>query len=98
MPTSQDNEVIVLSCDEDAVMCQEAHIKNAYTTELLLTGILRQEIDLKEYPFDKACFPPGECVRANREKSNLIGWRQTLMTSPPSHIHFLLARAKNIAK
>ena len=27
----------------------------------------------------------------------LIGWRQTLTTSPPNHIRFLLVRAKKIA-
>ncbi len=42
-------------------------------------------------------FPLGEFVCANREKSNLIGWRQTLTTSPPNHIRFLLVRAKKIA-
>ena len=42
----------------------------------------------------KACFPLSECVRANREKCNLIGWRQTLTTSPLNHIRFLLVRAK----
>jgi hypothetical protein len=31
------------------------------------------------------------------KKSNLIGWRETLTSSPPNHIHFLLVRAKNIA-
>jgi hypothetical protein len=46
----------------------------------------------------KACFPLGGFVRANREKSNLIGWRQTLTTSPFNHICFSLVRAKNIAK
>jgi hypothetical protein len=35
----------------------------------------------------KAGLPLGEFVRANREKSNLIGWRL-----------FLLVRAKKIAK
>ena len=46
-----------------------------------------------------ACFPPGEFVRANGEnKSNLIGWRQTLTSSPPNHIHLLLIRAKKSAK
>jgi hypothetical protein len=29
-----------------------------------------------------------------KPKSNLIGWRQTLTTSPANHIHFLLIRAK----
>ncbi len=46
----------------------------------------------------KACFPLGEFFRANREKSNLIGWRQTLTTSPANHIRLLLVRAKKIAK
>ncbi len=46
----------------------------------------------------KAGFPLGEFVRANREKSNLIGWRQTLTTSPANHIRFLLVRANNFAK
>ncbi len=40
-----------------------------------------------------AGFPLGKFVRANREKSNLIGWRQTLTTSPANHIRFLLVRA-----
>ena len=46
----------------------------------------------------KACFPIDEFVRTNREKSNLIGWRQTLTISPANHIRFLLVRAKKIAK
>ena len=50
MPTSRDNDVIVLSCDEDTKMCQKANIENVYTAELLLSGILRQEIDLEQYP------------------------------------------------
>ncbi len=33
--------------------------------------------------------------KARTEKAtNLIGWRQTLTTSPPNHIRFLLVRAK----
>jgi hypothetical protein len=36
---------------------------------------------------------------ANIEKRNLIGWRQTLSTSPANHILlFFLVRAKKIAK
>jgi hypothetical protein len=41
----------------------------------------------------EACFPLGKIFRANREKSNLIGWRQTPTTSPANHIRFLLVRA-----
>ena len=40
----------------------------------------------------------GEFVRANKEKGNLIGWRQTLTTSPANHIHFLFVRANKFAK
>ncbi len=46
----------------------------------------------------KAGFPLGEFVRANGERSNLIGWRQTLTTSPANHIRFLLVRANKFAK
>ena len=46
----------------------------------------------------KAGFPLGEFVRANKEKSNLIGWRQTLTSSPANHIRFLLIRANKFAK
>ena len=40
----------------------------------------------------------GEFVRAQREKNNLIGWRQTLTTSPPNHIRFSLVHAKKIVE
>ncbi len=46
----------------------------------------------------KAGFPLDEFVRANREKSNLIGWRQTLTSSLANHIRFLLVRANKFAK
>ena len=46
----------------------------------------------------KAGFPLGEFVRANREKSNLSGWRRKLTTSPANHIRFLLVRANKFAK
>ena len=40
-------------------------------------------------------FCTSKFVHANREKSNLIGWRQTLTTSPPiTFAFFLLARKK----
>jgi hypothetical protein len=45
-----------------------------------------------------AGFPRGEFVCMNREKNNLIGWQQTLATSPPNHICFLLVHAKKITK
>ena len=47
----------------------------------------------KQAPFtSEAGFPLGEFVRANGEKSNVIGWRQTLTTLPANHIRFLLVR------
>ena len=59
-------------------------------------GSAGRVVDLK---LSKAGFPAlGEFVRANREKSNLIGWRQTLTTSPANHIRFLLVRANKFAK
>jgi hypothetical protein len=41
-------------------------------------------------------FSLDEFVRANKEKNNLIGWRQILTTSTPNRIHALLVRAKEI--
>jgi hypothetical protein len=46
----------------------------------------------------KSRFPPAEFVRAKRERSNLIRWRQTLTSSPANHIHFLLVRGKKITR
>jgi hypothetical protein len=36
----------------------------------------------------------GSCIREECFNLNLIGWGQTLTTSPPNHIHFSLIRAK----
>ena len=55
MPAAHDKDVIVLSCDEDENLCQ--HIEKVYTAELLLTGILRQELDLEQYPFLSISYP-----------------------------------------
>lgn len=38
-----------MSCDEDKEMCKKAHLQTVYTAELLLTGILRQQLDLEQY-------------------------------------------------
>ena len=48
---SRDCDVTVLSCDEDKKLCEKANVEKVYTAELLLTGILRQELDLEQYPF-----------------------------------------------
>ena len=53
-------------------------------------------LDVQESLSKRRVFSLDEFVRANREKSNLIGWRQTLTT--PIHIRFLLVRAKRIAQ
>jgi predicted nucleic-acid-binding Zn-ribbon protein len=55
-------------------------------------------LDVQENLNKRRLFSLGEFVRANREKSNLIGWRQTLTTSPANHIRFLLVRANKFAK
>lgn len=56
MPRINDNRVFVISCMEDRSVCKkplEAGIP-VVSAEILLTGILRQELDFEEYPF---CFP-----------------------------------------
>lgn len=56
MPRMNDNKVFVISCMEDRSVCKkplEAGIP-VVSAEIVLTGILRQELDFEEYPF---CFP-----------------------------------------
>ncbi len=66
-----------------------------YSNELILGHVVIECVDTGQF---KAGFPFGEFVRANREKSNLIGSRQTLTSSPANHTRFLLVRANKFAK
>ena len=63
IPKTIDDHVIIISCEED-----KAEVKNAvemgfeiHSAEILLTGILRQEIDLTQYPFSP--FTIGMCFQ-----------------------------------
>jgi hypothetical protein len=64
----------------------------------MITFLYRIALTISFELLSYAWFPLGEFVRANREKSNLIGWRQTLTTSPANHVHFLLVCAKREGK
>lgn len=51
MPRSKDDSVFVISCEEDKSVCKkplEAGIP-VVSAEILLTGVLRQELNLEEY-------------------------------------------------
>lgn len=53
MPRGKEDKVFVISCKEDRGVCKkplEAGIP-VVSAEVLLTGILRQELNLEEYPF-----------------------------------------------
>lgn len=53
MPRSKDDRVFVISCEEDRSVCKkplDAGIP-VVSAEVLLTGVLRQELNLEEYPF-----------------------------------------------
>ena len=53
MPRGKEDRVIVISCEEDRGVCKkplETGIP-VVSAEVLLTGILRQQLDLEEYPF-----------------------------------------------
>ena len=53
MPTKLEENLIVISCDEDRTACKSA--LNAgipvVSAEFVLTGILKQELNVKKYPF-----------------------------------------------
>lgn len=51
MPRSKDERAFVISCEEDKSVCKkplEAGIP-VVSAEVLLTGVLRQELNLEEY-------------------------------------------------
>lgn len=53
MPRSRENGVFVISCEDDRSVCRkpmEAGIP-VVSAEVLLAGVLRQELSLEEYPF-----------------------------------------------
>ncbi len=51
-PVSPGEKVIVISCEDDLSMCKEAMDAGVpvYSAELILGGVLKQELDLKSYP------------------------------------------------
>ena len=53
MPRNKDGRVLIISCEDDRSVCKkplEAGIP-VVSAEVLLTGVLRQELNLEEYPF-----------------------------------------------
>ena len=49
---SPGEKVIVIACEEDLAMCKDAMESGVpvHSTELILGGVLRQELELHEYP------------------------------------------------
>lgn len=57
-PVPPGDNVIIVSCEQDLSMCREAIDAGVpvHTTELILGGVLRQELDLKLYlPLFNGC-------------------------------------------
>ncbi len=54
MPRSKDDRVFVISCEEDRSVCKKPLAAGVpvVSAEVLLTGVLRQELNLEEYPFE----------------------------------------------
>jgi hypothetical protein len=56
-------------------------------------------IQLSDYNLTlKPVFHLANLFARTEKKSNLIGWRQTLTSSPANHIRFLLVRANKFDK
>ncbi|ESP05694.1 hypothetical protein LOTGIDRAFT_103252 [Lottia gigantea] len=52
LPKKKEDNMVIISCDEDKTLCQPA-ISNGIdivSSEFILTGILRQQIDIQSYP------------------------------------------------
>lgn len=57
LPTTKDDQTLIISCDQDLHTCNSALDAGLvlYTPELILSGALRQELDLKTYPLTCVC-------------------------------------------
>lgn len=53
MPKKASDKTVVISCEEDKNVCQAAVAKgiDVVSAEFVLTGVLRQEVDINGYPF-----------------------------------------------
>jgi hypothetical protein len=51
-PAPRGEKVIVIACEEDLALCKDTMESGAavHSTELILGGVLRQELELHEYP------------------------------------------------
>lgn len=54
MPKKAGEKTVVISCEEDNALCQAAVNKgiDVVSAEFILTGVLKQEVDIDRYPFD----------------------------------------------
>ena len=53
MPKKSEDKLVIVSCPEDKLLCSHASMTGVpvVNPEFILTGILRQEINLTSYPF-----------------------------------------------
>ena len=53
MPKKSEDKLVIVSCPEDKLLCSHASMTGVpvVNPEFILTGILRQEISIKSYPF-----------------------------------------------
>ncbi len=58
----------------------------------VLEAVVQKRVSLKPV------FHLANLFARTEKKANLIGWQQTLTTSPANHIRFLLVRANKFAK
>lgn len=65
LPHTPEEGVIIVTCENDLSMCSEAMRAGVpvHSTELILGGVLKQELDFHSYP----CLPGGAW-----ENSNLV--------------------------
>ena len=57
LPTTKDDQTLIVSCDQDLDTCKSAQNVGlvVYTPELILSGALRQELDVVTYPSKCVC-------------------------------------------
>ena len=61
-PIPPGDRVVIVTCEDDLGMCRDVGEVPVCSTELVLGGVLRQEVDVDSYPLLAVCVCMCMCV------------------------------------
>ena len=61
-PIPPGDRVVIVTCEDDLGMCRDVEEVPVCSTELILKGVLRQEVDVDSYPLFALCVCVLQCI------------------------------------